>query len=134
MNDRPSAPELLAAVRLFLEGDLLKSLTDSRLRFQTLIAANVLGIAEREWQQEEEQLEEEARVLGALLSHERPNTARVGDLRQTVLALNAELCRRIQAGTFDEPGRFKELGQILRQSLVRKLQIANPRYLASFDS
>ena len=42
MNDRPSAPELIDAVRLYLEKELLPTLTDARQRFQTLIAANVL--------------------------------------------------------------------------------------------
>ena len=43
MNDRPTAAELLDAVRHFLETDLLPGLADARQRFQTLIAANVLA-------------------------------------------------------------------------------------------
>jgi uncharacterized protein DUF6285 len=48
VSDRPSAAELTAAVREFLESELLPTLTDHRLRFRTLVAMNALGIVERE--------------------------------------------------------------------------------------
>ena len=47
-HDRPSAGELAAAVREFLEAEILPALDDHRLRFRTLVAMNALGIAERE--------------------------------------------------------------------------------------
>jgi hypothetical protein len=46
--DRPSAGELAAAVRAFLETEVLPALDDPRLRFRTLVAMNALGIVERE--------------------------------------------------------------------------------------
>jgi hypothetical protein len=48
LHDRPSAPELAAAVREFLEHELLPVLDDHRLRFRTLVAMNALTIVERE--------------------------------------------------------------------------------------
>jgi hypothetical protein len=48
MTDRPSAGELAAAVRDFLEAEILPALDDRRLRFRTLVAMNALGIVERE--------------------------------------------------------------------------------------
>ena len=48
MTDRPSAGELAAAVRDFLEAELLPVLDDHRLRFRTLVAMNALGIVARE--------------------------------------------------------------------------------------
>ena len=48
MSDRPSAGELAAAVREFLESEILPTLDDQRLRFRTLVAMNALGIVERE--------------------------------------------------------------------------------------
>ncbi len=62
MNDRPTAQELVDAVRLFLEKELLPGLTDARLRFQTLVAANVLAVAGREMAGEEALLHEEWRL------------------------------------------------------------------------
>jgi aminoglycoside phosphotransferase (APT) family kinase protein len=46
--DRPTAAELAAAVRGFLEAEVLPTLDDRRLRFRTLVAMNALGIVERE--------------------------------------------------------------------------------------
>jgi hypothetical protein len=48
VNDRPTAGELAAAVREFLESEILPTLDDHRLRFRTLVAMNALGIVERE--------------------------------------------------------------------------------------
>jgi hypothetical protein len=48
MTDRPSAGELAAAVREFLETEILPLLDDHRVRFRTLVAMNALGIVERE--------------------------------------------------------------------------------------
>src|SRR5262249_61222377 len=55
MQDRPTALELLAAVRGFLEEDLGPAL-EGRRRFHALVAANVLRILERELGGEEELL------------------------------------------------------------------------------
>jgi hypothetical protein len=49
-SDRPNARELAAAVRAFLEEELLPTLDDHRLRFRTLVAMNALSIVERESQ------------------------------------------------------------------------------------
>jgi Domain of unknown function (DUF6285) len=48
MSERPTAAELVAAARDFLEGELLPTLEDERLRFRTRVAANALAIAGRE--------------------------------------------------------------------------------------
>lgn len=47
-HDRPTAAELVAAVREFLEAEILPTLTDHRLRFRTLVAMNALSIVERD--------------------------------------------------------------------------------------
>lgn len=48
MSDRPTARELAAAVREFLETEVLPLLDDPRMRFRTLVAMNALSIVERE--------------------------------------------------------------------------------------
>src|SRR3954468_7851524 len=48
MPDRPTAPELVEAVREFLEAEVLPLLDDDRMRFRVLVAINALGIANRE--------------------------------------------------------------------------------------
>jgi hypothetical protein len=129
MNDRPTPRELIEAVLVFLEGELVPGLSDPRLRFHTLIAANVLTIALRELAGEDEQLREEWELLAPLLGTAGPEPVRREDLRQAVWRLNEQLCEAIRAGAFDEPGRFADLAGLLRLLVVRKLEVANPRYL-----
>lgn len=75
MPDRPNALELIEAVTEFLAGEVLPTATDHRQKFRTLVALNALGIAYRELQSGEEQLNEEQL---------------------------AELARRIRAGEVDD--------------------------------
>ncbi len=68
-HDRPTAAELVEATREFLEGEILPTLTDQRLRFRTLVAINALGIAQRELESDDvddmslDELEELARQI-----------------------------------------------------------------------
>jgi hypothetical protein len=134
MNDRPTATELVAATRLYLEKELLPTLNDARLRFQTLVAANVLAIVEREWLGEERQLLEDWRWLAPVLDLAGPAPQRLPEMHQSVREAHEQLCQRIRAGDYDEPACFRSLAQQLRRSVERKLEVANPRYLASFRS
>jgi hypothetical protein len=123
MNDRPTAAELIAAVRGFLEAELLPALSDARLRFQALVAANVLAVAGRELAGEEALLREECGLLDEAAPQE------CGALRRAVLQANEALCTRIRAGDYDDPDRFREAVALVRRAVVRKLEVANPRYL-----
>jgi hypothetical protein len=75
MPDRPTALELIEAVTEFLAEEVVPSATDHRQKFRTLVALNALGIAYRELQSGEEQLDGEEL---------------------------AELARRIRAGEVDD--------------------------------
>jgi hypothetical protein len=131
MNDRPTAAELVDAVRHYLEAELLPTLTDARQRFQALVAANVLAIAGRELSGEEAQLAEEWGLLAGLLDAAGPRPEGLAALRQAVRRANVRLCERIRAGDFDAPNRFRAVSAAVRALVVRKLEVANPRYLAS---
>jgi hypothetical protein len=134
MHDRPTGAELLAAARLFLESELIPTLSDARLRFQTLVTANVLAIVEREMQAEEKQLTEEWETLGKLLHRPAARLDGLAALRTAVGEANDELCRRIRDGSFDERARFHALSGELRRVVEQKLAVANPKYLANFTS
>jgi hypothetical protein len=129
MNDRPSATELIEAVLGFLEAELIPSVSDPRLRFHALVAANVLAISLRELAGEEEQLREECRLLAPLLGAAAEEPHGCAERRETMRRLNEQLCEAIRAGAFDEPGKFTELAGLLRALVVRKLEVANPRYI-----
>ncbi|HMC88285.1 MAG TPA: DUF6285 domain-containing protein [Gemmataceae bacterium] len=134
MNDRPNTAELIAAARVYLEQELIPTLTDARLRFQTLVAANVLAIAERDLATEEAHLAEEWRLLSKLLNVADTAPDQLSALRHGVLEKNRLLCQSILAGDFDEKSKFLELCRQLRVIVERKLEVANPRYLAGIGS
>jgi hypothetical protein len=114
MNDRPTAAELVEAVRLLLQRELVPALTDQRLKFQALVAANVLAVAGREMALEAAMLAEEREAL-------RPF---VGDAPADVLSMNERLCARIRAGEIAD----EELRPVLRRLVARKLEVANPGF------
>jgi hypothetical protein len=82
MSDRPTAGELAAAVREFLESEILPTLDDPRLRFRTLVAMNALGIVERESPEPEDPDWELARRI------------RAGDVPDDAIALLKEQIRQ----------------------------------------
>jgi aminoglycoside phosphotransferase (APT) family kinase protein len=108
-HDRPTGPALLRAVREFLATEV--AATDPRLAFHARVAANALGIAERE----------------ALLAagHARDHRARLAALG---CADDAELCAAIRDGSLDH--RFDDVIAAVRAMTVDKLAVANPGHLA----
>lgn len=124
MQDRPTAAELLAAVRHFLEHDIMPTV-EGRRRFHTLVATNVLAIVERELATEEDTLRAEWTRLAALLDAGDPPTT-LKTLRVSVRELTERLAHEISEGRHDDDGRVRAH---LRQTTNEKLAIANPRML-----
>src|SRR5882724_32932 len=101
MQDRPTVQELLAAVRGFLEDDVIPTL-EGRRRFHALVAANVLAIVGRELASEDAALVEEWRRLARLLGRPAAEPpARLDALRAAVRAASEELAERIRRGDAD---------------------------------
>ncbi len=110
LHGRPTAAELLEAAREFLT-DTVMGATQGRVSFHTRVAANVLGIVEREL------------VLGAgQQARFRAGLARLG------AGSPAELCQAIRDGAFDDRG--DELWAFLAASARDRLAVANPKHLA----
>ena len=114
MQDRPDVQELLEAVREFLLRDALPAL-EGRARLHARVAANVIGLVERELALAPASDAAEHARLEALLD-------RSGALAE----LNAELARRIRAGEIavDHP----ELIEHLWATTLEKLAVDNPEY------
>lgn len=128
MQDRPTPLELLAAVRSFLEDDLVTAL-EGRRRFHALVAANVLGIVERELAGEEEQLGRQWGRLAELFALDatgRPQA--LGALRVVVRELETRLADDIRAGAADDPERARAVAEHVRATVLEKLAVANPRF------
>src|SRR6185295_13705697 len=131
MQDRPTAIELLTAVREFIEYDILPDL-EGRKRFHGLVAANVLAIVARELAGEETALVGEWRRLRDLLGvDETVPPARLDGLRTAIDALTRRLCDRIRAGDADAGQFGAAVSAHVRMTVVEKLKIANPKYLGN---
>jgi hypothetical protein len=108
-HDRPTASELLQAVKEWMEQDLMAGV-DGRLAFHVRVAMNMLDIVDREI------------ALGA------PMEARHEDvLRGLGVASDAELSLKIRAGDFD--AGLSGLLAALRPVVEDKVRVANPKYL-----
>ncbi len=116
LHDRPTAAELVAAVREYLERDVMPA-TEGRVAFHARVAVNVLGMVERELELGPAQDAAEHERLVALLGHEG-----------TIDDLTAELARGIRDGSLD--ARRGEVVSHVRATVRAKLEVANPRYVS----
>jgi aminoglycoside phosphotransferase (APT) family kinase protein len=107
---RPSAAELVAAVRTFLT-DQVQPETTGRTAFHARVAGNVLATVERE-----------LRLGDAARARHRTALDRLG------CADDAALSEAISSGTLD--GRWDEVVALVRNSVRDRLLVANPRHLS----
>ncbi len=115
LQDRPTAAELVEAVREFLERDVMGAI-EGRVRFHTRVALNALGIVERELVAGPAADAEALEHLRAVLGHD-------GEPRELV----ADLARGIRDGSLD--ARRTEVLAAVRALVRAKLTVANPGYL-----
>lgn len=106
---RPTAAELLEAVREWVEGDVREA-TSGRVAFHARVAANALAMLERQV------------ALGP--AHEAAHRARLESLGHPD---DASLARAIRAG--EEDHRLEEVRAVVAASVRSKLEVANPRWL-----
>ena len=127
MQDRPTTDEMLRAVEILLDEQLIPALDGSR-QYNARVAANVIRTVRRELQLEEPQLDAEWQGLDILLgSQQRPPT--LAATRQALVERSRELCERIREGDADA-GRFRELTLAhVRDTVHAKLEVSNPRWL-----
>jgi hypothetical protein len=127
MQDRPNAAELAEAVREFIETEVLPGIDEPRLRFRVLVAANGLGILERELRLGAPLVRREVESLGRLLGRADPAPDDLEELRQRAVDLNRDLVRRIREGDTPE-------GTLAHcvATVADKLRVASPRYLERY--
>jgi hypothetical protein len=119
-QDRPTAAELVQAVREFLEHDVMAA-TEGRVQFHTRVAANALGMIERELTDGPAFDDAERARAAALLGHD-------GDVR----ALEREVAAGIRDGSLDD--RLDAVREHVRATVHEKLLVANPGYLPADPS
>jgi hypothetical protein len=110
-HDVPSIEELVRAVREYIERDVMDA-TEGRVRFHARVAANVLGMVERELELGADQAAAHAAAL-----------ARLG------VADEAELARAIRDGRLAD--RRAEVVDVIRETVRAKLAVAHPGYAPS---
>jgi hypothetical protein len=128
MYDRPTAAELIDAVRGHLETQIIPAVKgDGKLYFQTLVAINVLRVVERELNLAPDHLSAE----WTRLNHLEGALEMPSDPRAAVIVLherNTQLCENIRVGRYD--GEQKQvLFEHLVATTIEQLQVANPKYL-----
>jgi hypothetical protein len=107
-HDRPTAAELLDAVREFLDGDVREA-TSGLVRFHARVAANVVAMVSREVE------------LG-------PAQAETHAARLASLGFESDdgLAAAIRSGELDD--RYDEVKDAVWASVADKLAVANPDY------
>lgn len=125
MQDSPTANELILTVAQFLGAELAPTLNDARLKFRALVAANVLRIVARELEMSDAQLRAEWERLNALLNE----NASSDNTRAEVERMTRALARKIRAGDADAGAFHNAVYAHVQQTVMEKLQVANPKYL-----
>lgn len=108
-HDMPDAAALVAAVREFLERDVMGA-TTGRVQFHTRVATRVLAMVERELAVGAEQAARHGAGLAAL-----------------GFASEQELAAAIRTGVVDD--RLAEVSAFVRATVGDKLEVANPTYV-----
>lgn len=128
MQDRPSVDELLRAVELLLDAQLVPAL-EGAAKYNARVAANVVRVVRRELAQEEQALDAEWLGLDVLLGPEQ-RPAGLGAMKQALRSRNEALVERIRQGDADA-GEFRDLARAhVRDVVHAKLASANPEWLA----
>lgn len=137
MNDRPTADELLAAVRDYLLTEVAPAAADHRSRFRALIAANVVAIVGRELTTydasgpADAELAEITQVMGEPSTAHSP-TSTAADPRGALVEANRRLADWIRDGGADSGEQARAVRDLVRLQVERKLAVSNPGYLESF--
>lgn len=113
-EQHPSALDLIDAAREHLATKVLPAITDPRLRFETLVATHVLGVASRELSRGPEMTAEIERGRSAL-----PGAP----------ADDAALCARIDEGRYDGAAEGEALRAWLQARAELSLFAWNPLFL-----
>jgi len=114
-QDRPTAAQLVTAVREFLERDVMAA-TEGRVNFHTRVAVNVLNTVARELDLGDGFAAAERQRAAALLGHHGEADA-----------LERELAAAVRSGELDN--RADAVRAHVRATVREKLLIANPGYL-----
>ena len=130
MVDRPTIDELLSAAIQHFETHVIPAVkADGKLYFQTLVAINVLKVAERELKLGWTHLLAEWDGLNALEGQPRDLPSNPDEAKIALAERERYLCAHIRAGDYDDEPRKSALFEYVLSSVTRSLEVANPKFL-----
>jgi len=135
MHDPPEREALLFAVAEFLTNDVKPLLTDPRLSFRALIAANLAQIVAAELQKESPHDAAELERLSVLLPHEPlapEERVEPRARRQAIERLSRVLVDKLRAGALSA-GDEAQARRAMLETLRDKLSVNNPFFDARLD-
>jgi len=128
MQDRPTIYELLRSVQRFLSDEIVPA-TEGRRQFLARVAANAIGLVERELENESVHARREWAGCDELLGT-APMPGERAAVADAVRSRNDLLCARIRAGDYDaESPQRAALLRHVRQTVHDKLEVTNLAYL-----
>lgn len=134
MYDKPALSDLIDAAREHLEAHVIPAIKhDARLYFQTLVAINVLKIAEREVMLHPLHTRAAWSRLNTLFNEiaSYPEDPQAVEIR--LQERTQRLCAAIRAGDFDSPERERALLDHLKALAREGMEVANPKLMATID-
>lgn len=129
-QDPPLGAQLLQAVSEFLREELAPELhANHRLRFRTLVAANLLELLQRQ-EASTDLLHWRVlwRRLGELAGESNESLPADAELGEAIVARQRRLVECIRAG--DAP---PDTADFLREVIAAQTAVANPRYAGDFE-
>jgi hypothetical protein len=130
MQQRPTKTQLLQAVAKFLVSEAYPNISDKRLSFRVLIAANLANIVAAELESEQTLIDEEIARLADLMPDAvagRPPAETPAERRELLSQLHRELAERIRQDRLSPAEKRRAWAQV-KESLSRTLAIDNPRF------
>jgi hypothetical protein len=130
MYDRPDIFQLLDAVQVYLQNEVIPTAQEDRKRYyQALVAINVLEVVSREMQMSVDHLKAEWERLNFVQNVTTPLPADVNEARAALAERNRKFCEEISAGRYDyAPGRAALFEHLLTTTRAQ-LEVANPKFL-----
>lgn len=127
MTDRPQLEQLIEAVRLHLENNVIPAIrAEPKLYFQTLVAANVLKIAQREVLSGQALMESDWAQLNGLLGENDAMPSDHQTAREQLTARQRALIADIRAGKYDESSSSTRLANYVQLQVKDQLILNAP--------
>lgn len=127
MTTRPNLEEMLGAVLMHVEKNLVPVIrADQRLYFQTLVALNLLRIAQRELVSGAELLRTEWDELDGLTAESITPPAQDEPLATALETRYRALCHAIRGGEYDDARAADRLRSFVLAVVMRQLAMNNP--------